>query len=63
MEQPPKPTVVGHGPTGQRSREIRGGDTLRKVDVAAGVALTAESVFQWGLRHRDRSSVPLWFWQ
>lgn len=38
---PPKPTVVGDGPTGRCGREILGGDTLPKVEVAVVVALTA----------------------
>ena len=63
MEQPPKPTVVGDSLTGRCSREILGGDSLAKVDVAAMVALTAENVLPWRLLKGDGSSARLWFWQ
>lgn len=52
---PPKPTVAGDGPTGRCGREILGGDTLPKVEVAAVVALTAEN--ETPERRRDFSAV------
>lgn len=54
MEPPPKPSVLGGGPTGWCSREILGGDTLPKVDVAAVVALPAVNVLQRRLLNGER---------